>query len=316
MQAQLSSARAALAAAATLVQKAEAGRAAQQVKAESDILLARNGLQIAWQKRDTAAVARDSAVSETAADIKTAEQGVTKATTSLEHAKKTLADLETLEKVGGVSRNDLESARMQVSLAQIDLDAATAGVNRIKNGPGGVPFRVALARADVTAAEQGVQQAESAVRTALAARDKAMAVADSEVHSARASAAQARAAVKSSSDAVTTMCLNSPLDGITSSVTARVGETAQPGSPLVTVVSLKNLRIEALVPARNIPGLRVGLRVSINADTQPGSALHGVVSEIAKVAERDQRTIKVRFRLIGGPNLRPGLGARITFDAR
>ena len=46
--------------------------------------------------------------------------------------------------------------------------------------------------------------------------------------------------------------------GVAASVGARRGETAQPGVPLVTVVSLSGLRVEALVPARQLSSLKVG----------------------------------------------------------
>jgi HlyD family secretion protein len=315
LRAQLNAARAALAAATTLQNKALAGRAAQKAKADSDVVLAKSGLQEAQHKRDSAALARDSAISETAADIKAAEQSVTKAQLALTRAKKTLMDLETLDKVGGVSRNDLEGAQMQLSIAQVDYDSAAAALSRIKQGPGGVPFRVALAQAEVNSAELGVSQADSVYRTAKNAREKLLAVADGDISSAQASVNQARVGVTNASDAVSAMRLVSPIDGIASSVGARVGETAQPGTPLVTIVSLRNLRIEALISARNLPSVRAGMHVSVSVDTQPGKTYDAVASEISSVAEADQRSVKVKFRLIGSPNLRAGLGARIVIGS-
>ena len=121
---QLRSARAALNGAVAQESKASAGKAAQQVKSDSDISTARHSVQDATSKCSQAMLGRDLAVSETVADLKAAQQSVQKATIALERAQKTLHDLETLDKVGGVSRNDLEGARVQVTLAQVDLDSS------------------------------------------------------------------------------------------------------------------------------------------------------------------------------------------------
>jgi multidrug resistance efflux pump len=316
MRAQLNSARAALTGALALQQKASAGRAAQQVKADSDVSAAENGLKDAQHKRDSAVLAKESIIAATAADRKAAELGVAKATLSLDHDRKTLTNLETLDKVGGVSRNDLDNARMQVTLAQADLVSAEADLNRITEGPGGVSFRVALAQADVGTAELGVKQAETALHTAIGALASELVVADNDIRSAEASVLQARAGINSAADAVSAMRIISPIDGIASTVGARVGETAQPGVPLVTIVSLKDIKVEALILARNIPGIRVGMHVSLSVDTHPGRALDAIVSEIANVAEPDQRSVRVWFRLTSNTMLRPGLAATIRIGSR
>ncbi len=227
LRSQLNSARAALTAANALLAKARSGGDSQLLKANADVATAVNGLQEARRKRDAAVLAKDSIVTETAADIKAAEQGVAKSTLGMTRSKKTVADLETLDKVGGVSRNDLENARMQLSLAQLDLDSAVAAVNRIKQGPGGVSFRVALAQSDVALAQQGVDQADKALYYATGARDKLGAIGDSDMRSAACVGHQAKAAVRSASDAVSSMRLLSPIEGIASIVGARIGETAQ-----------------------------------------------------------------------------------------
>jgi len=56
----------------------------------------------------------------TQSELVTAQEGVRKARWALDRARKTVRDLEELAKVGGVSRSDLEGARMQVTVAQSD----------------------------------------------------------------------------------------------------------------------------------------------------------------------------------------------------
>src|SRR5262249_7578605 len=142
-------ARAAIATALTQVSRAQAGRNAQKVRADSDVLAARNGERLAEGKLQQALLAKQAAGGDQKAELKTAQAGVRKAQIALDRAKQTLHDLEELAKVGGVSRSELEGARTQVKVAQSDLDTARAGEQRLQVGsPGGkgLSYRVELAQ--------------------------------------------------------------------------------------------------------------------------------------------------------------------------
>ncbi len=318
LRSQAASAAAAVKGAKALEAKAVAGRDAQAVKSASDIITAQHAVTEARTKLAQAVLAKNAAVAENAADLKSALQGVKKAQIAFDRAAKTVTDLEKLDSIGGVSRNDLEGARTQATLAQQDLDSANAAVNRAKdgpkNGPINVPFKVALAASDVETASQGLKQAEDGLITARTAAKSTNTVGNKDVLAAHASVLQAQAGLAGAMDAIRSMRLVAPFDGMVTSVNAHVGEVAQPGLPLLSMVSLSNIRVEALVPARSISGLRVGMHVSVYVDTLAGHSLDAVVSDIAHIAETDGRSIKVRFRLIGNPGVRPGLSARVSFS--
>ena len=123
---------------------------------------------------------------------------------------------------------------------------------------------------------------------------------------------QARAGVAAARSAQNAARLTSPLDGVATSVAARVGETAQPGIPLVTVATLADLRVEALVPDRRLPLLHIGQPARIAVDTRPGQSFPVTVREIARVAEPDGRTFRVKFHFTQPVAMRPGQTARIT----
>jgi multidrug resistance efflux pump len=293
------------------VKKARAGLSAQQVKADADVDTARSGLRQAQNRLQQAKLARQAAADEQKSDLRTALEGVRKAQAGLDRAQETLRGLEELSKVGGVSRTDLEGARIQQRLAQSDLDSAKAQVDRVQAGSDGLPYRVALAQKDVDAAQSGVQQARDGLKTAEEARRQAIKVAEQDVYAAQAAldqAAAGRAGVQS--DRLLAR-LTSPIAGLVTNVGARRGETAQPGASLATVVSLAGLRVEALVPARLLTLFRSGQSASVSVDTAPRRAFNAVVSEIARIAEPDGRTFRVKFRLLGTPPLLPGQTARI-----
>jgi multidrug resistance efflux pump len=315
--AQTRTAQAGESAAQAQVRKARLGRDAQRVKSDADIAAAQGGLQQAKTKLQQAILARDAARDDTQAELQTAQEGVRKAEAGLEQARRTRQSLEELAKVGGVSKADMEGARTQERLAQSDLDTARAQVRRLQAGPpGGASYRVALAQQDVDAAQAGVRQAEEGLRTALTARRQTLALAAQDLDAAQAALAQAQAGVEGAHAAQQMTRLSSPMDGMATNLAAHVDEIAQPGMPLVTVVSLGGLRVEALVLARQLGMLRVGQAAQVTVDTQPGRSFPIVVSEIARVAESDGRTFRVKFRFHQPVSLRPGQTARITVPPR
>ena len=95
-----------------------------------------------------------------------------------------------------------------------------AGVSRLKQGPGGIPYRVAIAQSDLDAAQQGVKQANEGLQSAIRGGKRTLEVADQEIKSARTATLQAKTAVAAAEQAVSAMRLLCPLDGIANTVNA------------------------------------------------------------------------------------------------
>ena len=319
LQSQVKTAQAGEAAARALLRKAQAGQEAQRIKADNDIASAQAGLRQAKTKRDQATLAYHAAQEDYRNEKRLAQEGIKKAEVGLARASETLRGLEELARVGGVSKNDLEGARAQVTVAQSDLEMAQTQARRLEAADpaaGESGYRAALARKDREAAQGGVEQAQDALRTAREAKRTLLAVAAQDVRAAEAALEQARAGLSAARTTQNEARLLSPMDGVAASVSARVGETAQPGMPLVTVVSLTGLRAEALVTARQLARLRVGQAATIRLDTHPGRKFAAEISDIARAAEPDGRTFRITFRFRNPVSLRPGQNARITVMVR
>jgi HlyD family secretion protein len=301
-------------AARTQVNRAEKGREAQQVKADSDVQTARAALESAQGHERQATANVEAARTQQQTDVKLAQEGVRKAEQGLTQAQQTLTSLESLDKVGGVARNDVDAARRQVKIADSDLASARTQLQSAMalDTATGEPLRVGAAQRELQAAQQGVRAAQKGLTLAEQGRKRALAVTDSEVDTARAALVQAQAGTSAAQSGAAQTRLTSPIDGIVSAVTAHVGETAQPGVPLLTVVSLSGLRADALVPARHLSHLHLGQEARVSVDTDPTHTYPARVSEIARVAEPDGRTFHVRFHLNAGSGLRPGQTARIS----
>jgi multidrug resistance efflux pump len=305
------SARAGVTTAQAQVDRARAGLRAQQTKARADVDAARGALNQSQIKLQQALLARRAAEDEQKADLRAANEAVNKAQIAYDRAKETQRGLEDLAKVGGVSRSDLEGARTQTNLALSDLNSAKSQVARAQAGSGGVSYKVAAADKDVDAARDAVAQAKQGVKTAETGAKQSVSIAAQEVRAADAGLNQAAVGVSGARAARSQLVLTSPINGLVTSITARAGEVAQPASPLATIVSLAGLRVDALAPARLLNFLHNGQTAHVSVDTAPGRAFNAVVSEIARIAEPDGRTFRVKFRLLGSPPLIPGQTARI-----
>ncbi len=299
------------------VKRARAGLAAQAIKSASDAASSRGALRQAEVRLQQARLALDTAAAEQRADLRAAREAVNKARIADDRARNILKGLEELSTVGGVSRSDLDAARAQQRATRSDLESASDQVARLENGAGGVPFRVAAAQKDVDLAQAGVDQARDALATAEQAGRQIVMVAEQDVDAALAWRTQATAGLRGIQAARAQSRLASPITGLVTGVLARAGETAQPSTPLATVVSLAGLRVDALVPGRLLSLFRGGQSAHVSVDTAPGRVFDAMVSEIARIAEPDGRTFRVKFRLLGTPPLLPGQTARIkVFTSR
>lgn len=75
--------------------------------------------------------------------------------------------------------------------------------------------------------------------------------------------------------------VHSPIDGVVIARTANPGETVNLGTPLLRIVDLKRLRIEAEVDAYDIPRCEPGCSVTITASGYSSQSWTGTVEEIA-----------------------------------
>jgi membrane fusion protein, multidrug efflux system len=118
--------------------------------------------------------------------------------------------------------------------------------------------------------------------------------------------------------------------------TVRVGQTVQAGTPMMSIVPVRRLYVDARLKETQMELVRQGQPVTLSVDALPGVKLHGVVESMApatsgqfalippqnatgnftKVVQR----VAVRIRLEAGPEARrvlvPGLSVTATVDTR
>jgi len=90
-----------------------------------------------------------------------------------------------------------------------------------------------------------------------------------------------------------------PFDGIIMQKMVEIGDTVQPGQPLIIFSYSKFLRIQVEVPARLMPGLTKGMVVPARLDVG-NTQINARVAQIAPIADNKQHTVTVKFDLPEG----------------
>ncbi len=90
-----------------------------------------------------------------------------------------------------------------------------------------------------------------------------------------------------------------PFDGIIMQKMIEIGDTVQPGQPLIVFSYSKFLRIQAEVPARLMPGLQKGMVVPARLDVG-NTQINARVAQISPIADNKQHTVTVKFDLPEG----------------
>jgi multidrug efflux pump subunit AcrA (membrane-fusion protein) len=100
-----------------------------------------------------------------------------------------------------------------------------------------------------------------------------------------------------------------PFNGVIVRKMVEVGDTVQPGQPLINFADVEYLQVEVDVPARLRPGLRDGMMVQ--ADLDPDDRRVPVrVAQIFPMADPQRHTVKVKFDLPQGVS-EPGMYAKV-----
>lgn len=102
-----------------------------------------------------------------------------------------------------------------------------------------------------------------------------------------------------------------PFDGVIINKMVEVGDTVQPGTPLVTYAFVEYLRIDAEIPVRLAAGLSKGMIVPARLDVG-GATVDAKVAQIFPVADAKRHTVRVKFDLPYDTPGGPGMYVEVT----
>ncbi|WDR01433.1 efflux RND transporter periplasmic adaptor subunit [Devosia algicola] len=88
-----------------------------------------------------------------------------------------------------------------------------------------------------------------------------------------------------------------PFDGIVASRSAQPGQTIAAGSPLLTIVDLSKVQLQANAPVSTSGRIKAGQQVSVTFDGLPGRTFEGTVERLAPLALQGTRVIPIFIAL-------------------
>jgi RND family efflux transporter MFP subunit len=100
-----------------------------------------------------------------------------------------------------------------------------------------------------------------------------------------------------------------PFDGVIVKKFIEVGDTLQPGQPMLAFADIEYLQVEVDVPARLRPGLREGMMLQAELDVSH-RRVPIRVAQIFPMADPQRHTVKVKFDLPQGAS-EPGAYAKV-----
>jgi membrane fusion protein (multidrug efflux system) len=202
----------------------------------------------------------------------------------------------------------VESAKADVAMAQASVASLQAQITRqssaqeqARAGVDADNANLALAEAndvrysnlarDGAATVQAQQQAAAQLKVQRASITRSQAglsavkqqtdVLRAECDKARASLAHARAALAAAELNLSYAHITAPVDGIVAQRSARIGAYTSQGKPLLALVPLQGIYVEANFRETQLARVRVGQEVKISVDALPGTTIRGHVESLA-----------------------------------
>jgi membrane fusion protein (multidrug efflux system) len=190
--------------------------------------------------------------------------------------------------------------------------------------------------ADLRNAHSQAAATVAADTAALHAAERQPATTRAQLDQARAQLEAAEASLRQAQLDMQDTVIRSTLDGRVGDRSVRVGQFAQPGTRLMTIVPVQELYLAANFKETQIGLMRAGQPATIHVDALPGSDLHGTVvsfspgtgSQFALLPPQNAtgnftkivQRVPVRIHLDAGSEARkvlvPGLSVTVTVDTR
>lgn len=225
--------------------------------------------------------------------------------------------------VAGARREEMEDARAALQSASATREWTERDFRRAE----GLFRQTLIAAQEVDRARQAYEVAAAQEKSA---RQKLLLLEagsrPDQVEAARGQLAQARNALDVASTRLKEMTILSPLDGVVLRKNLEVGELANPGVPILTLMKPSDIWVRAYVPEEEVARIKVGSPARVAVDGYPARRFPGRISEIAAEAEFTPRNVQTRkervnlvFRIkiaVDNPEgiLKPGMPAEADID--
>ncbi len=209
----------------------------------------------------------------------------------------------------GARQQEIEINENAVAQAKSTLDLAQKNYERMKQlyENGAIPQNaLEKAQSDLDLAREALNQAQAKLSlTKAGATGNTLNALAADIERQRAVLAQAQNTISGTR-------VTSPIDGIVVQRNIDPGEMASPGVPLMTVVSMDTVKLEASVPEALVTQLHEGMDVQVQVTALPERIFPAKIAFVSPVADKNTNTFPVKVKI---PNkdgkLRAGMIAQL-----
>jgi HlyD family secretion protein len=199
----------------------------------------------------------------------------------------------------GLSASTTVAYKTDITNAITEVNGASSAINTIQQ--------------NIASEGAAVAQAQAQLNVTLAGSTaQAIAAQQAQVESARAN-------VQSIQVNISNDTLTSPIDGVVTVQNAKVGEVAQAGATITSIISGNNFEVDAYVPETDIGKVAVGNPVDMTFDAFPGETFEGKVFYIdpAQTIESGvvDYLVKTSFNT-PDPRIKSGLTANLNINTQ
>jgi RND family efflux transporter MFP subunit len=232
-----------------------------------------------------------SAFAQAQAEVRTGEAEVARAATSVQLANAALARERSIFGSNIANRREIGTARAGLQSAQAGLYKSNRALE-VSNAT--------LAR------EQNVFRQGLNNTTQVQAARAGLMSAQADANAARSALTLLQSAPGDSVD----VPIRAPIAGIVQARDVAVGELVQADAPLLTVVDLRNVALEAALFEADAARVQIGAPVTISSDAAPGQRFQGRISFIGSDVNPETRALTARAIIANPGSLRPGVFVR------
>lgn len=136
---------------------------------------------------------------------------------------------------------------------------------------------------------------------------------ETHIHQSRSSFMQAQSQLEEIDAKLRDAKGTAPFDGVITAKLVEVGDTVQPGQPLLRFADTRVLQIEVEVPSRLMPAIRDGITVPARLDVND-ALVSARVAQIFPMADPIRHTVKVKFDLPEAAPAAPGMYAEVMLS--
>jgi len=192
-----------------------------------------------------------------------------------------------LGKVGAVSKMDAETKVTDSKTSAADVNAAEKRADAMR-------FSLRQAHEKLAMAERGGRQEDIVISNSTLGETKAR-IAELEAQ-------------------IEQTIISAPADGKIVKRDVHLGEISSVGKTMFTMVRNGRLELKALVPEVEIPRIKPGMPVKLNASGEDANSLTGKVREVSPSVDEKTRLGTARIDLPNNPQLKPGLFYHADID--